>query len=112
MFWICVSTCIVVQGISPPIFSQASILSTGSSEFEKRVIGLNEELMSLRQLISEKESIITKLRIDVNEANQKGQKGIALVKSFTTSTLNCIQLHYSCTVFINVRKHCVIGASG
>ena len=62
------------------LFSQTSILSSGSSDYEKRVIALNEELMSLRQLLSDKESIITKLRIDFNEANEKGQKGIALVK--------------------------------
>lgn len=42
-------------------------------------MALSEELMSLRKLNTEKDSTITKLRIDINEANEKGQKGIALV---------------------------------
>lgn len=64
---------------------QLVLIQSDSGGLESRLGTLVEEVNSLRALIAEKDTLISKLRVEVRESSEKASKSSTLVRSRTNA---------------------------
>ena len=59
---------------------QLVLIQSNSGNYEARITTMTDEINALRAMISEKETIISKMRIEIRETNEKSQKSASFVR--------------------------------